>query len=222
MPTSRHDLPASARRREILVGICAGVVAIGALGVGSDVQKFHSTASHAKLVEWLAVVGLLLAGGIAVRRTASVLGRIITRQSVQSAGAVVRLVATGIGYVIILFAIFAVLGVSLQHLLIGAGVAGVALGIAAQQSLANIFASLVLLFARPFGVGDRIRIRSGSLGVIDVWVVGIGLTYVTVRNDEGVMKIPNSAMLASGIGQLPTDSEATHLESGDADGGKEH
>ena len=206
-----------ARRRESLAGIVAGVVALGALGIGTDFQRLHPHPAHARLIEWLAALLLLVAGAIAVRRGAAFLGRVITRQSVQSAGAVVRLVVTGIGYLIILFAIFAVLGVSLQHLLIGAGVAGVVLGIAAQQSLANVFASLVLLFARPFNVGDHIRIRSGTLGVIDVWVIGIGLTYVTVRNDEGTMKIPNSAMLASGIGQLPTQSEATHPNSDDHD-----
>jgi hypothetical protein len=37
--------------------------------------------------------------------------------------------------------------------------------------------------------------------VLDAKVLGIGLTYVTVRTDDGVLKIPNSAMLASGIGR---------------------
>ncbi len=190
------------------MGIVASVVAVAALVVGSDVQKFHSASSHARLIEWLCVLVLVVAGVVAVRHIAADMGRVITRQSVQSAGAVVRLVATGVGYAIVLFATFAVLGVSLQRLLIGAGVAGVVLGIAAQQSLANIFASLVLLFARPFGVGDHIRIRSGTIGVLDARVVGIGLTYVTVRTEDGVLKIPNSVMLASGIGQLASPDEA--------------
>ena len=87
------------------------------------------------------------------------------------------------------------LGVSLSHLLIGVGLAGIILGIAGQQSLSNIFAAIVMLFARPFVVGDDIRIRSGALGgVFDVKVLGIGLTYVTVRTVDGVSKIPNSAM----------------------------
>jgi small-conductance mechanosensitive channel len=51
-------------------------------------------------------------------------------------------------------------------------------------------------------VGDHIRIRSGTLGVIDVYVQAIGLTYVTVRTDDGELKIPNSVMLAAGIGQF--------------------
>ncbi len=202
---------AKSRRRDAVAGVVSGVVAVAALVVGSDIQRFHSKLAHARLFEWLCVLVLAVAGVLAVGAVAVELGRVTTRKSVQSAGAVVRLVATGVGYIVVLFAAFAVLGVSLQRLLIGAGVAGVVLGIAAQQSLANIFASLVLLFARPFGVGDRIRIRSGTVGVLDAHVVGIGLTYVTVRTEDGILKIPNSVMLASGIGQLATPAEAEPL-----------
>ena len=102
----------------------------------------------------------------------------------------------------LIFALLTVLGVSLDHLLIGAGVAGIILGVAAQQSLGNVFAAVVMLFARPFVVGDNIRIRSGVTGVMDVQVLGIGLTYVTVMTDDGILRVPNSLLLAAGIGQL--------------------
>jgi hypothetical protein len=39
--------------------------------------------------------------------------------------------------------------------------------------------------------------------VFDVYVLEISLTYVTVHTDDGQLKIPNSGMLAAGIGQLP-------------------
>jgi hypothetical protein len=82
--------------------------------------------------------------------------------------------------------------------------AGVVLGIAAQQSLGNVFAGVVLLLARPFGIGDHIRIRSGALGgIFEAWVLEMSLTYVTLQTDDGMFKIPNSAMLAAGVGQLP-------------------
>jgi small-conductance mechanosensitive channel len=163
---------------------------------------------------WLCAIVLLVAGSLAIRKLSASVGRFITQRSYPAAGAIVRLVSTGVGYVILLFALFGVLGVSLQHLLIGAGVAGVIIGIAAQQSLANIFAALVLLFARPFVVGEHIRIRSGQLGVIDVEVLGIGLTYVTVRTEDGILKVPNSAMLASGIGQSETKPDSPPTNEG--------
>jgi small-conductance mechanosensitive channel len=187
-----------------VIGIVFGIVAVAALVGGSEFGKFHAAAMHSKVIGWASAVILLVSGVIATRHLASALGRLVTVQSIAAAGAAVRLLATGIGYVVVLFAVFGVLGVSIDHLLVGAGVAGVVLGIAAQQSLGNVFAGLVLLFARPFRVGDHIRIRSGALGgIFDVFVLEVSLTYVTVHTEDGQLKIPNSAMLAAGIGQLP-------------------
>jgi small-conductance mechanosensitive channel len=205
---------AQLRARDWFIGALELAVAIAALVVGTQYGKIHSSATHLVIYAWLCAIVLLVAGSLAIRKLSASVGRFITQRSYPAAGAIVRLVSTGVGYVILLFALFGVLGVSLQHLLIGAGVAGVIIGIAAQQSLANIFAALVLLFARPFVVGEHIRIRSGQLGVIDVEVLGIGLTYVTVRTEDGILKVPNSAMLASGIGQSETKSDSPPTNEG--------
>lgn len=190
-----------ARAHDFVVGTVTGVVALAALVVGSEYGKFHGAALHPKVVAWTAAAVLCVFGVVSTRRISSGLGTLATQRSFEAAGAAVRLICTGAGLVVVAFAVFGVLGVSIGHLLIGAGLAGVVLGIAAQQSLGNVFASVVLLFARPFRVGDRIRIRSGVVGTIDVQVIGIGLTYVTVRTDDGELKVPNSVMLASGIGK---------------------
>jgi small-conductance mechanosensitive channel len=187
-------------------GIVTGLIAVGAIVAKIDVERIHGWTYHSGLVTWLALVVFLLTAIYAVGRISDGLALLIAHRSSTANGAVARLLTTGTGYVVILFSVFGLLGGSLPHLLLGFGIAGVVLGIAAQQSLGNIFASLVLLFARPFIVGDYIRIRSGSIGVVDARVLGIGLTYVTVRTDDGLLKVPNSIMLASGIGQLNTSS----------------
>jgi small-conductance mechanosensitive channel len=184
-----------------LIGIVAAVITVAAVGVGKGFGKVTHSSTHDKLIAWSAAAVVVIAGAYSIRHLATALGRLVARNSNIGAGATLRLVATGVGYLILVFALLGVLGVSLQQLLIGAGLAGVILGIAAQQSLGNIFAAIVLLVARPFVVGDDIRVRSGVVGVLDVKVLGIGLTYVTVRTDDGILKIPNSAMLASGIGR---------------------
>jgi small-conductance mechanosensitive channel len=191
------------REHEFVVGGLAGIVAIAALVVGSEEGGFTGPSLDPKIYAWVSAAVLLVFGVVAARSLASGLGGIATKRTFATAGAAVRLMLTGLGFVIVLFGVFAVLGVSVSHLLIGAGLAGVVLGIAAQQTLGNVFAAMVLLFARPFAVGDHIRIRSGALGgTLDAWVLEVGLTYVTVRTDEGVLKLPNSAVLAAGIGQL--------------------
>jgi small-conductance mechanosensitive channel len=184
------------------MGTVAAVIAVVAIIVKSEFDGRHGLAHHSSVVTWITVPVLLISGIYAVGRLADAMGRTLARRSIEAAAAVVRLVATGVGYLLVLIAVFELLGVSIAHLIIGFGLAGVVLGIAAQQSLGNIFASLVLLFARPFSVGEHIRVRSGTIGVVDAWVLGIGLTYVTLQTEDGLLKVPNSVMLASGIGKL--------------------
>ena len=215
MPRKRaEEVLARARREDWVVGLVAGVIALAALVIGSTLGK-PATGAHAsqiepRVVKWTATAGVLIFGALATRRISVSLGHLVTRRTIPSAGAAVRLVSSGIGYLIVIFSIFAVLEVSVERLLVGAGLAGVLLGLAAQQSLGNVFAGLVLLFARPFTVGQHIRIRSGALGgVFDGTVLEMSLTYVTLLTDDGVFKIPNSGMLAAGVGIPPTGPSAT-------------
>jgi small-conductance mechanosensitive channel len=195
--TAKHTL-----KTEWFMGITAAVIAMTALGLGEAFGQIRHSSLDQKLYAWAAAIVLVGAGAYAIIHLSRAIGRLVTRQSNPGAGATIRLVTNGLGYVLLIIALLAVLGVSLDHLLIGAGVAGIILGVAAQQSLGNISAAVVMLFARPFVVGDSIRIRSGVTGVLDVKVLGIGLTYVTVMTDDGVLRIPNSIMLGAGIGHL--------------------
>jgi small-conductance mechanosensitive channel len=88
--------------------------------------------------------------------------------------------------------------VPIGQLLLGGTVVGVLLGIAAQQSLANLFAGLVLMFARPFRVGDQVRFRAGALGgTIEGTIVDISITYVRLETTDGPTMVPNSQALAA-------------------------
>ena len=152
-----------------------------------------------------------MSGIIATHRIASVLSGLVERRAAPGAGGAVRVLSTVVGYLFVVLAVLAVLEVQ-SNTLVGAGVAGVVLGIAAQQSLGNVFAGLVLLVARPFVIGDHIRIRSGALGgIFEASVSEMSLTYVTLRTDDGLLKIPNSAMLAAGVGHLSPAASAAGL-----------
>jgi small-conductance mechanosensitive channel len=114
-------------------------------------------------------------------------------------------------YVLVLVGVFAVLTFSLaiaridvKQLLVGGAVTGVLLGIAAQQALGNLFAGLVLLFARPFRVGDHVRFRAGALsGQIEGIVIDISLTYVRMQTDDGAVLLPNAQALAAAVLLVP-------------------
>jgi small-conductance mechanosensitive channel len=202
------DVLSRARRNDWKVALPAGLVTAAALVVGSALGSVHGPALRPRVVVWASAVVLLVFGVIATRRVSAGLGHLVTTRTIASAGAAVRLVTTGVGYLIIICAELGLLDVSIDHLLVGAGLAGVVLGIAAQQSLSNVFASLVLLLAKPFSVGERIRIRSGALGgIFDATVMAVSLTYVTVHTDDGILKIPNSVMLATAAGPIAAPQE---------------
>ena len=60
------------------------------------------------------------------------------------------------------------------------------------------------MVARPFSVGQRIRIRSGAFGgIFDAEVRGMGLTHVELMTDDGPLKLPNLGMLAAAVGPAP-------------------
>jgi hypothetical protein len=48
---------------------------------------------------------------------------------------------------------------------------------------------------------------SPSSGATDAVVLGVSLTYVTVRTDEGLLKIPNSVMLAPAVGSISPNEQ---------------
>ena len=117
--------------------------------------------------------------------------------------AVVRYALVLVSAIAILLITLSLANISVGRLVLGGALTGVLLGIAAQQSLANLFAGLMLMFARPFSVGDRVRIRSGALaGIIEGTVTEINITYVRLDTGDGTVFLPNSQVLAAAIGPV--------------------
>jgi small-conductance mechanosensitive channel len=165
------------------------------------------------------VLGLSLvfvaAGVIATRSVAGELGRVGQGHGGVAAGSAVRLICMVLGYGIVVLAVLGLLRVNLANLLVGGAVTGVVVGIAAQQTLGNVFAGLVLLFARPYVPGQRVKIRSGAMGgPFDGVILGAGLMYTTIDTDEGLVSMPNSGLLAAAIG--PSDGAEEEDEPGAA------
>ena len=118
--------------------------------------------------------------------------------------AVVRYALVLIGAVTTLLVTLVLFDVPVGQLLLGGALTSVFVGIAAQQALSNVFAGLVLLLARPFKVGDSIRLRAGALsGEIGGTVSEIGITYVRLATADGMVSVPNSQVLNAVVGPLP-------------------
>jgi small-conductance mechanosensitive channel len=122
----------------------------------------------------------------------------------QAHAGVLRYVLVLVGVFLVLTFSLALAHIDVKQLLVSGAVLGVLLGIAAQQSLANLVAGLVLLFARPFRVGDHVRFRAGALsGEIEGMVIDVSLTYVRLQTGEGQVLLPNSQALAAAVLLLP-------------------
>lgn len=119
-------------------------------------------------------------------------------------GAIVRYVVILIGIVLVLLVSFSLLGFRVGQLIVGGAVTGVLLTIAAQQSLSNLFAGVLLQFAQPFRVGEQVRIRSGALGgTIEGTVTEFSITYVRLETQDGRVLLPNSQVLAAAVSPAP-------------------
>jgi len=100
--------------------------------------------------------------------------------------------------------VLTLLRVNLGNLLVGGAITGVVVGIAAQQTLGNFFAGLVLLFARPYVPGHRVKISSGAMGgPFEGVITGSGLMYTTIDTPDGLISMPNAGLLAAAIGPAP-------------------
>jgi small-conductance mechanosensitive channel len=128
--------------------------------------------------------------------------RDVLERTVGSAhAAVIRFAVIVAGGLITIVITLELLSIAITQLLVGGALTGVLVGIAAQQSLANIFAGIVLLMARPFRVGDPVGIRSGALsGLIEGTVTEISITYVSLHTANGPVHVPNSQVLAAAVG----------------------
>ena len=88
------------------------------------------------------------------------------------------------------------LGVQTASLLAALGAAGLAIGLALQGTLANIAAGIMLLWLRPFRVGDYIEIVSGT--PFSGTVKEIGLFACLLETYDGLFVfVPNSSIWAA-------------------------
>lgn len=82
------------------------------------------------------------------------------------------------------------MGVNITAAIASLSIGGLAVGLAAQDTLANLFGAVAVFLDKPFKIGDRIQIDN-----IDGPVESIGLRSTRVRNLDGhLVTIPNKTM----------------------------
>jgi small conductance mechanosensitive channel len=104
-----------------------------------------------------------------------------------------------------------VAGIEAKTLALGGAFTAVIFGLAAQQTFGNLIAGTVLLSARPFRVGERVRLQGGPLaGQVEGTVSSLGLLYTTLATGDDSLMVPNSVVLNVAVQPL-REPEAVNL-----------
>lgn len=175
-------------------------VAAEALGSGrfEDAASILAEAFQTFLYEHLLPATLTAIGfWIALRVILSVTRRALGRSKRIDAG-VQQLILRFTRFVIISLAVVAVLdelGIAVAPFIAGLGIAGIALGFAAQDTVQNLIAGITILLDRPFHVGDNIELHD-TFGTVEE----ITLRTTRIRTLDNQMAIlPNANVISERI-----------------------
>jgi small-conductance mechanosensitive channel len=162
------------------------------------------------------IIFLLFASGFLHVITKIVFMLLTTHHLSVGRAAAIKFILRLIGYISIFLMTLDLLGISVARLLLGGAVVGIILGVAAQQALANFFASIVLIFSHPFYVGEDIVLFSGALGgKYTGRVIDLGLTHTRIKDEDGnIIYMPNATLLSGAAimsrKRHPKTEEAPH------------
>ena len=132
-------------------------------------------------VRIVSVIALVILGWAFARSLGRALGPALLRRlepgTAGTVGFLIRLITLSFAALVAL----RIAGLNPRTLAVGGAFTAVIFGLAAQQTLGNLIAGTVLLSARPFRVGDRVRFQAGALaGRIEGVVMSLGLLYTTL------------------------------------------
>ena len=190
-----RQLSVGAVKRARIQAIVMVPVLIGILVVYGNRDRLFGSAYETPVQIATAVVLIVLGWQIA-RDVGRALGPTLFRRldpgTAGTVGFLIRLVFVGLAIIVAL----RVAGLDPRTLAVGGAFTAVIVGLAAQQTLGNLIAGTVLLSARPFRVGERVRLLGGGIaGQIEGIVSSLGLLYTTFAQGEDQVMIPNSVVL---------------------------
>jgi len=92
-----------------------------------------------------------------------------------------------------LFTLGAVFQLNIGAMVAGLGIGGLAIALAAQDTLQNVIASFIIFFDKPFVVGDYIKVQ-GISGVVEK----IGFRSTRIRTlEKSFLTIPNNMLISN-------------------------
>jgi small-conductance mechanosensitive channel len=175
--------------------------------------------AHGSAVLWFSTLGLYLASEAAdlPARISRIIGHVLLVMLIASvtwmlsriAGGLVRShasvgalpsatvmtnLARGLVLLVGFLVVLQTLGVSITPLITALGVGGLAVALALQDTLANLFAGLHILLSRQVQTGDFVRLDSGQEGIVQ----DVTWRYTSIRQPgSGLLVVPNAKLAAT-------------------------
>jgi len=200
----RRNGELSSKRRLLLSTTVAGATAIGAFALlavwdrsGAILDAFESAAIADHLSNIVLGV-IVLASAYAVTDFLSGVIRELAAESTALSDHQEEVIRRLTQLAVYTFALLVVVGLftdNVGSLLVGAGFLGIVVGMAARQTLGAVLAGFVLMFSRPFEVGDWVEIgdREGT-------VTEISIMSTRLRSFDGeVVTLPNDTVRSGSI-----------------------
>jgi small-conductance mechanosensitive channel len=182
------DLVANSIRGVPTVILSAGGIYL-ALGIGDLDPLIVTTASKALTV--IAIGALVVA---AMRAAGGAVEKVSTGSSIRSPTLVVNLARLGVG-VLGLFIILQNLDIDITPLITALGIGGLAVALALQDTLGNLFAGVQIILSQQVRAQDYVRLSSGEEG----WVTDVKGRNTTIQTfpDGNLVVVPNSTLASS-------------------------
>lgn len=165
-------------------------------------------AFHERLLEWvqglspfeqrlLALLAVLVGGYLLMKIGISVVVHAMarSRRVDTTLQGFVHAILTAAGWVVIVVGLLVVLGFNVAALLGGLAIGGFILGFALKDTLGNLAAGVLLLFYRPFHVGEAV-----SIADMHGEVVALGMSLTRIKAADGrIITVPNGSVLSGAI-----------------------
>jgi small-conductance mechanosensitive channel len=141
------------------------------------------------------VIAIIVAGYLLVTVVLLFFRRLAKKRMNPRAASIVEKAVKYVGVVVVFVNAAEIAGINLTAALGAAGIAGIALGFAAQTSVSNIISGLFLFSEKTFELGDVLQIENMT-GTIE----SVDLLSIKIRTfDNRLVRVPNESVIKSRI-----------------------
>lgn len=168
--------------------------------IAAQLLDLDITASQfvTRITRTLVVIAFALAAYQIVTVIFLTRGRLYSITGIASEDALLPFARTGLQIIILAIVLVSIIqewGYDVSGLIAGLGIGGLAISLAAQDTLSNLFGFTAIVGDRPFAVGEYIKTKD-----VEGLIEQVGLRSTRVRQmDQAVVTVPNSMLASSAI-----------------------